>query len=149
MDPLNVKKWKFKKTYTNVNALNLQARFKTLGIGYRFVTNKSLASENLRNYKSFMDIYEYKFFDYGYNEMYYNFIVRMYKDIMRKGTAEEKNDVWNVILKSEEYEYVNPPKEIFATVMSTIMASDEDLTEEPDTNEEEMIVEGISASVAG
>ena len=149
LDPLNVKKWKFKKTYTNVNALNLQARFKTLGIGYRFVTNKSLASENLRNYKSFMDIYEYKFFDYGYNEMYYNFIVRMYKDIMRKGTAEEKNDVWNVILKSEEYEYVNPPKDIFATVMSTIMASDEDLTEELDTNEEEMIVEDISASVAG
>ena len=96
-----------------------------------------------------MDIYEYKFFDYGYNEMYYNFIVRMYKDIMRKGTAEEKNDVWNVILKSEEYEYVNPPKDIFATVMSTIMASDEDLTEELDTNEEEINIEDISASVAG
>lgn len=126
-DPYKVRKWKVKETYQNVNVLNFKARLKTLGITYDFVTNKTLRAASLLDYKTIIDVYEYSFIDYARNEMFYKFLVDAYNKAKRAEDNDEDQSVsiWQKVVDSEEYKYVNPPKEVFRTVMRVINACEE------------------------
>lgn len=124
-DPFKIRDWKIKDSYVNVNVQNFMARLKTLGIGYRLVTNKTIRAEKLQDYKTFIPVYKYTFFDYGRNSKYYTFLVNMYNDVTRKGTEEEKEHVWDTIRNSLEFKKVEPPEDIVKIVIDVINATTE------------------------
>lgn len=120
IDPTNIKKWKIKQTYSNVNVLNLQARFKTIGIGYRLITDQTLKDENMEYTKTYFDIFDYKFYDYVYNIKYYKFLVKTFREAARVSTDEEKRHLWDKILNSREFKIVDPPEEIVKAVVDIV-----------------------------
>ncbi len=119
-DPFRIRDWKIKDSYVNVNVQNFKARLKTLGIGYELVTDRTIRAKKLYDYESFIPVYKYTFFDYGRNRKFYFFIVNEYNRIMRTGTDDDKENVWDIIKETVEYKKVNPPEDVFRTVMETI-----------------------------
>ena len=123
-DPFRIRDWKIKDSYVNVNVQNFKARLKTLGIGYELVTDRTIRAKKLYDYESFIPVYKYTFFDYGRNRKFYFFIVNEYNRIMRTGTDDDKENVWDIIKETVEYKKVDPPEDVFRTVMETITTLD-------------------------
>ena len=135
-DPFRIRDWKIKDTYVNVNVQNFKARLKTLGIGYELVTDKTIRAEKLQHYKTFIPVYKYTFFDYGRNAKYYTFLVNMYNEVMRKGTDEDREHVWDVVKASPEFKKVDPPKDIVDVVIDVIKVT-ENQNREDSENEDD------------
>lgn len=131
-NPFKASEWKIKKTYQNVNVSNFKARLKTMGIGYDFITNSSIIKSKLQDYKTFIEVYDFTFYDYGRNADYYKYLVNTYLNIKRTGTKEQLADIWQAVQSDSRYKYVDPPKSVFDIVKQVL-----DVCEPIELNEDE------------
>ena len=137
-DPYQVRTWKVKNTYKNNNVLNFKARLKIMGITYDLVTNKTIRFNNLRDYKTFINVYSYSFFDYARNACYYKFLIDKFNLVMRTGTNDQKENIWSTIMQMDEYKQVDPPRDVLNTVMNTMNALIVSSEDEPEEHPEAM-----------
>ena len=114
LDPFKARDMKIKRTYTNVNVLNLKARLKVMGIGFDIITDKYIATAALDQYKTFMQFNEIKFFDYGFNKKYYAFLVNNYNRL--KNSAKTFADTWDELISLDEFKMLEIPKDIIDSV---------------------------------
>lgn len=119
-DPLKIGKLKIKRTYCNENVYALKARLKVMGIGYDFVTNRTLREERIGKLRQFISVYNYVFFDTPVNRKYYVHLIDMYNYAVRSGADPTSETTWKEILDLYEIKFLNIPSYIVNAVHDVI-----------------------------
>jgi hypothetical protein len=114
LDPFKARPMKIKRSYTNVNVLNLKARLKVMGIGFDIITDRNLAAATLDQYKTFMNFNEITFFDYGFNKKYYSFMVNNYNKLKSKDKTFE--ETWEELINTDDFKMLEMDSEIVENV---------------------------------
>lgn len=115
-DPMNVGSFKVKSEHVNDNVLALKARMKVMGIGYDFVTNKSLREKEIGNIRQFLNVYKYTFFDAPVNRKYYVYLIDRYNREIVDGMTPGDPEIWRKIITSKDIEFLEIPSYVFKLV---------------------------------
>lgn len=115
-NPLHIQELPVLKTYVNANVEMLMARFKTMGIGYEIVTDKTLTAEKVSNMKTFFEIHGMTFMDTLKNRPYYARLIEVYFSKVRAGYPENDEQTWEVVMNDDCIKIIEPPDEIVSMV---------------------------------
>lgn len=114
--PLHIKEFAISNTFVNANVQMLQARLKTMGIGYEIVSDKSITTKMLNEMKGFFTIHGITFFDIIAMRPYYARIIEAYIEKVRSGYPENDAQTWEVIMSMDIIKIIEPPKYIIELV---------------------------------
>lgn len=134
-NPTSIKNLKIRKTYTNTPVLILQARLKVMGMGYKFVTPKTLRQEQVDQIRQFFDVYEYTFVDKLCMRPMYLYLIDRYNELTRKGEDPMSEETWEKVLELPESKIANIPKYICRVVHDTIYSRYELMNEGEEDDE--------------
>lgn len=119
-DPLKIGKLKIKRTYCNENVYALKARLKVMGLGYDFVTNRTLREERIGKIRQFITVYNYTFYDAPINRKYYVHLIDMYNYAVRSGADPKSETTWKEILDLYEIKFLEIPSYVTKVVHDAI-----------------------------
>lgn len=119
-NPVEIKKLPLRKTYTNTPVHILQARLKVIGLGYKFVTPKSLMQEKIDEIVQFFDVYDYTFMDKLSRRPMYLYLVDRYNELTRKGMEADNEETWDAVMELPETKVAKIPNYIVNVVHNTI-----------------------------
>ena len=125
-NPVILKRLPIKKEFTNVNVQIQNARFKAMGFRYKFITDKSMTEEIINQIKTFIDVYNFTFFDAPCTRNFYVHLINAYNNAIRNGATRSSEATWKMILTSQETIMADIPKYVVSSVRSVTYQYDLD-----------------------
>ena len=120
--PLHIKDFAIQETFVNANVQMLQARLKTMGIGYEIISDKTINTERINAMHTFFEIHGMTFFDTMFRRAFYARLIESYIEKVRSGYPENEAQTWDAVMDMDCIKIIKPPKDI-VKIVKTAMAN--------------------------
>lgn len=118
--PLHIKDFAIEETFVNANVQMLQARLKTMGIGYDIISDKTITTQRINRMPTFFMVHGMTFLDTMERRPYYARIIEAYVEKVRTGYPENDEQTWDAVMKSDSIQIIKPPTEIVSLIKTAM-----------------------------